>query len=150
VLLLRGPQTPGELKARIERMASLNSLAEVERVLAVLGERGYARRLERRPGQKEDRFEHLMGGRDYGAPGAGAPAGQAPVAGHIALTERPAPAVTAAHTETAPETDQAMAAPDAARLHARIEALEAEVASLREELAALRGERQLDSAGPTI
>jgi hypothetical protein len=61
VLLLRGPQTPGELKARSERMASLESLGEVERVLETLTERGLARRLERRAGQKEDRFEHLLG-----------------------------------------------------------------------------------------
>ncbi len=61
VLLLRGPQTPGELKARTERMASFESLQDVERALGVLGERGYARRVDRRPGQKEDRFEHLMG-----------------------------------------------------------------------------------------
>jgi uncharacterized protein YceH (UPF0502 family) len=62
VLLLRGPQTPGELKGRTERMATVTSLADVERVLAVLIERGLARRIERRPGQKEDRFEHLLGG----------------------------------------------------------------------------------------
>jgi uncharacterized protein YceH (UPF0502 family) len=62
VLLLRGPQTPGELKSRSERMAPIASLAEVELVLDELGERGYARRLARRPGQKEDRFEQLLGG----------------------------------------------------------------------------------------
>jgi len=62
VLLLRGAQTPGELKTRTERMAPLPSLADVERVLGTLSERGYGRRLERRPGQKEDRFEHLLGG----------------------------------------------------------------------------------------
>lgn len=62
VLLLRGPQTPGEIKARTERMATLESLDETERVLGVLSERGYARRLARRPGQKEDRFEQLLGG----------------------------------------------------------------------------------------
>jgi uncharacterized protein len=61
VLLLRGPQTPGELKARTERMAPLASLADVERILTTLGEREYARRIGRRPGQKEDRFEHLLG-----------------------------------------------------------------------------------------
>jgi uncharacterized protein YceH (UPF0502 family) len=64
VLLLRGPQTPGELKARVDRMAPLGSLEDVDRVLATLAERGFARRLGRRPGQKEDRFEHLMGGTD--------------------------------------------------------------------------------------
>jgi uncharacterized protein len=62
VLLLRGPQTPGELKSRSDRMASLPSLADVERVLGELSERGYARRIARRPGQKEDRFEQLLGG----------------------------------------------------------------------------------------
>src|SRR5512142_1272354 len=55
VLLLRGPQTPGELKGRSERMAPLETLEDVDRVLASLIERGYARRIERRPGQKEDR-----------------------------------------------------------------------------------------------
>src|SRR5579863_984202 len=42
VLLLRGPQTPGELKGRTERMANLGSLGEVERVLDALAQRGYA------------------------------------------------------------------------------------------------------------
>jgi len=79
VLLLRGAQTPGELKARSDRMARLESLAAVERVLAVLTERGYARRLDRRPGQKEDRFEHLLGGE--GLKLAGAPEGAAAVGG---------------------------------------------------------------------
>ena len=50
VLLLRGPQTPGELKTRSDRMAHLASLADVERVLGELGDKGYAERLGRRPG----------------------------------------------------------------------------------------------------
>ncbi len=62
VLLLRGPQTPGELKQRTERLAPFDSLTAVDDALTELAERGYARRLERRPGQKEDRFEHLLGG----------------------------------------------------------------------------------------
>src|SRR5579862_2085927 len=48
VLLLRGPQTPGELKQRTERMAPLATLADVERVLSELSDRDYARRLPRR------------------------------------------------------------------------------------------------------
>ena len=76
VLLLRGAQTPGELKSRSERMAHLESLSDVERVLDTLGERGYVRRLPRRPGQKEDRFEHLLG-EGAGATGDGpAPSGR--------------------------------------------------------------------------
>ena len=66
VLLLRGPQTPGELKGRSERLARLESLEAIERVLGALAAQGYARRLDRRPGQKEDRFMHLLGG-DGGA-----------------------------------------------------------------------------------
>jgi hypothetical protein len=76
VLLLRGPQTPGELKSRAERMAQLTSLEDVDRVLAQLIERGFVRRLERRPGQKEERFAHLLG--DAGTPQPQAPSPQAP------------------------------------------------------------------------
>ena len=49
VLLLRGPQTPGELKGRSERMARFDSLVEVERVLGLLAERGYVRSLGSAP-----------------------------------------------------------------------------------------------------
>jgi hypothetical protein len=69
VLLLRGPQTPGELKTRSDRMAHLATLADVERVLGELGDKGYAERLERRPGQKEDRFRQLLGGDGSPDPG---------------------------------------------------------------------------------
>jgi uncharacterized protein len=61
VLLLRGPQTPGELKQRTERMAPLESLEHVELVLQSLANHNYSQRLPRRPGQKEDRFQHLLG-----------------------------------------------------------------------------------------
>ena len=61
VLLLRGAQTPGELKGRTERIVQWPSLAEVELVLAALVERGYARQLDRRPGQKEERFLQTLG-----------------------------------------------------------------------------------------
>jgi len=62
VLLLRGEQTPGELKLRTERMAPFDSLERVDAALAALCERGYAERIDRRPGQKEDRFRQLLGG----------------------------------------------------------------------------------------
>jgi len=68
VLLLRGAQTPGELKARTERMAQIPSLTDIDRILERLIERRYARRLDRRPGQKEDRFEQLLGGAGESAP----------------------------------------------------------------------------------
>jgi uncharacterized protein len=61
VMLLRGPQTPGELKGRTERLHAFASLADVEETIQRLIERGYAERFARRPGQKEDRFGHLLG-----------------------------------------------------------------------------------------
>src|ERR687895_1796822 len=62
VLMLRGAQTPGELKGRTERMHSFASLAEVHETLDGLIDRELAARLPRRPGQKEERFAQLLGG----------------------------------------------------------------------------------------
>lgn len=64
VLMLRGPQTSGELRARTERMASFASIAEVEADLVALteGDEPLVVQLERAPGQKEARWSHLLGG----------------------------------------------------------------------------------------
>jgi uncharacterized protein YceH (UPF0502 family) len=62
VLMLRGPQTPGELKQRTERLHRFASPAEVVRTLDALAERELVRQLERRPGQKEERYMQLLGG----------------------------------------------------------------------------------------
>ena len=62
VLMLRGPQTPGELKQRGERMHPFGDLDEVHATLERLIERGLAERLQRRPGQKEERYRELLGG----------------------------------------------------------------------------------------
>ncbi|MBS1842995.1 MAG: YceH family protein [Actinobacteria bacterium] len=63
VLMLRGAQTPGELKQRTERYSDgFADLAAVQEVLERLIERGYVVRHARRPGQKEDRYEQLLGG----------------------------------------------------------------------------------------
>ena len=66
VLMLRGPQTPGELKQRTDRMHRFASPAEVVQTLEALAERELVHRLERRPGQKEERYAQLLGG-DEGA-----------------------------------------------------------------------------------
>jgi len=140
VLLLRGPQTPGELKARSDRMASIASLSEVERILSTLGDRGYARRLSRRPGQKEDRFEQLLGGA-----GAHADAGELVSAPASApAPTAPAPPAPAPPAPAPPGTD--------GDLESRVSALEADVAALRAELARLRQTpppAQVGSASPT-
>jgi uncharacterized protein YceH (UPF0502 family) len=62
VLMLRGPQTPGELKQRTERLEGFADLAAVQQVLERLIGRGFVIRHPRRPGQKEDRFEQVLGG----------------------------------------------------------------------------------------
>jgi len=62
VLMLRGPQTPGELKQRSERLHSFVDLASVQQTLERLLERELVVRHPRRPGQKEDRYEQVVGG----------------------------------------------------------------------------------------
>ena len=119
VLLLRASQTPGELKARSERMAPIGSLDKVEQVLETLIDRGYARRIGRRPGQKEDRFVHLLGD-----------SGEADLAVAEAEVGTQPQAVTVAETlDHGPS------------LLERIAALEDEMAALRLEVAELRAER---------
>ncbi len=61
-LMLRGPQTPGELRARTERLHKFGSLEEVEQALDDLAEMKFAIKLPRQPGRKESRYAHqLMG-----------------------------------------------------------------------------------------
>jgi uncharacterized protein YceH (UPF0502 family) len=65
VLMLRGPQTVGELRTRTERLFTFDSLAEVEEVLQALGARQpqpLVTRLPRQPGTKEARYTQLLSG----------------------------------------------------------------------------------------
>ena len=64
-LLLRGPQTPGELRSRAGRLCPLKDVTEVEVALAQLGKREdgpFVVRLPREPGKRESRYAHLFGG----------------------------------------------------------------------------------------
>jgi uncharacterized protein YceH (UPF0502 family) len=61
VLMLRGAQTVGELKQRSERLHRFETIAEVAETLDVLSQRELVERLERRPGQKEERWRQLLG-----------------------------------------------------------------------------------------
>ena len=79
VLLLRGPQTVGELRTRTERMVEFDDMGSVEHdleLMANLGD-GLVERLERRPGQKEERWAQLLAVDDPSAirpdPGARCP-----------------------------------------------------------------------------
>ena len=68
VLMLRGPQTPGELKGRTERLHSFGSLGEIHETLDRLIERELVARLRRRAGQKEERYRQLLGGDEPAEP----------------------------------------------------------------------------------
>jgi hypothetical protein len=62
-LLLRGPQTPGELRSRTNRLCSFDDVTQVDAVLAALIEQGpYVVKLPREPGKRESRYAHLFSG----------------------------------------------------------------------------------------
>ena len=128
VLMLRGAQTPGELKTRTERLHSFGDMGALTGTLGGLIERGLVARLGRRPGQREERYAHLLTegegeGEDAVAreltPSAAAPG--APVA----ASEPP----VVATPEPPPGADSE-----------RIERIERQLAELRAEIEALREE----------
>lgn len=106
VLLLRGPQTPGELRGRTDRMYHFEALEDVVSTLDRLAHRDppLAAALPRQPGTKETRYMHLF-------------SGEAPEALSVNVERAPTPANA-----------------DSGSTVGRISALEAEVASLRAEL----------------
>ena len=156
VLMLRGPQTPGELKQRTERLHPLADLSAVLDALERLIGRDLAERLPRRPGQKEERYTHLLADEEAqpvapGAPGGAAPAWTPPAAAadveEAAATSTPAPAAVedaAAASAPSPVATAPAAAPmpdpRVARLEDEVAALRAEMAALRASLDALRAD----------
>jgi len=118
ILMLRGPQTPGELKQRADRLHGFTDLAAVHGGLDRLIDRELATALARRPGQKEQRYAQLLDGGEL----------------EDAATAVPAPfADSATHAPSA-------APPADAALVERVDNLEREVAELTAQLAALRAE----------
>jgi uncharacterized protein len=73
VLMLRGAQTPGELKQRTERLHRFESPDELVQTLDGLAGRELVARLDRRPGQKEDRYLQLLGGAQEEQPSVSEP-----------------------------------------------------------------------------
>ncbi len=145
LLFLRGPQTPGELRARADRLHSFDGLEAVESTLARMtsvpeatgnevtdgtkGVRPLAVVLPRQPGSREARFAHLLGG-----PVASFEQGKSRVhdSNSASLHPRDSSAV-----EVASDSAAKSATIDPVTI-ARISALEAEVAALQIEVAALR------------
>lgn len=105
LLLLRGPQTAGELRSRATRMARFGEVSEVESVLRRLAEQSLVEQLERRPGEKQVRWRHLLSGRE-------APVEIAP--------DAPPPAASVG----------ASSVPTVREVHDRLEALSTRVAAL--------------------
>ena len=62
ILLVRGPQTLGEIRGRTERLYVFNSLDEVQKTLSSLGDMKLVTKLPRKPGRKESRYAHLLSG----------------------------------------------------------------------------------------
>jgi uncharacterized protein len=83
VLMLRGAQTPGELKQRTERLHRFDGVGAVMETLDALIGRELVQRLDRRPGQKEERYRHLLGGEETATTVAAPPPAE--------LADRPAP-----------------------------------------------------------
>jgi len=122
VLMLRGPQTLGELRTRVERMQPFADAAELQSVLDRLAEREFAALQPRRPGQKEQRYAHLLSSDlddEEDAPRDSAPARAA------TWTPPSQPAQPPSH---APEDP----------LAERVDRLEADLAALAKQVAELR------------
>ena len=124
-LLLRGPQTPGELRSRAARMAPFTDVSEVEAALTRLADRDdgpFVTRLAREPGRRDSRYAHLFSG---------------PVASGAAASERHAVAAEAAHASGGSDVERGFGEetefPDM-RQEERLERLETEVRALRAEL----------------
>jgi uncharacterized protein YceH (UPF0502 family) len=124
VLMLRGPQTPGELKQRADRMHAFTDLDGVHETLEQLIDRGLAVRLERRPGQKEERYSQLLEDPDAPQGGGGA---------HV-----PMPAIAVAPpsgfhppAQAAPPVSGGPPPDALAELSERVERLERELSELR-------------------
>jgi uncharacterized protein YceH (UPF0502 family) len=114
VLMLRGPQTVGELRGRTGRLHNFTDLAEVEATLEGLArreEQPLVLKLPRQPGRKDSRYAHLL---------AGTPAIEEP-------PPRAEPRMEAATLEVRAENERV------ARLEAEVEALRGEVAALRQQ-----------------
>jgi uncharacterized protein len=122
VLMLRGPQTPGELRARTERMYRFESGEELDRSLRELIDRDLVTPLPRRPGERGQRYVHLLSvpEEEEGAP----------------VTAPAEPPEPAAAPTAAPVTRDGGLGERVGRLETELEELRAELRSLREELGA--------------
>jgi uncharacterized protein len=88
VLLLRGPQTPGAIRGRSDRLHAFDSLEALQTTLERLEEWNHIRRLPRLPGHKESRYAHLLAGEPEDNDGASPTAARASAPEHTDRLER--------------------------------------------------------------
>jgi len=138
VLMLRGPQTVGELRGRTERMVRFSDLQEVEAELEALAGRAepLVVRLARGPGQKEIRYAPLLGATGTVAPFAVAPPLEHGIPAAASGAGGAGVALPAGHGAVIPGPLGA----DVERLQAAVALLGAEVDELRRDLADLRAQ----------
>ncbi len=134
VLMLRGPQTPGELKQRTERMNAFADLGGVHETLQRLIGRELVAALERRPGQKEERYMQLLEGEETSSGGSGAAVPSQPMAAQVLLS--PHQPIHQAGGAASAESPAAVEA-----LEERVARLEREVARLQAALGDRAGEQ---------
>jgi uncharacterized protein YceH (UPF0502 family) len=127
-LMLRGAQTVGQLRQRTERLHPLADLAAVEEVLDGLIRRKLVGRVERRPGQKEQRCVQLL-------EGEGAQEGESPASSpHPMVGQRRSPAPAPLRGTGSPPEMPAAEEDRLGRLERELTELRVEIASLRENL----------------
>jgi uncharacterized protein len=136
VLMLRGAQTPGELRQRTERIYRFDAADELDRTLSELIERELVMALPRQPGERGQRYAHRLSEAEYAS---APPATEAADATEAAAPAEPPPAAPAEPSPAAPAPASASAPADEG-LAARLARLEGEVAALREQLRALRAD----------
>jgi hypothetical protein len=111
ILLLRGPQTAGEIRSRTDRLYAFPSLDEVQETISNLEDMQLVEKLPRQPGRKESRYTHLLSGKPLEKP--------------VETIIRP---------KAASEVDRI------SELQEQIDELRREVESLRDEIAAFRSQ----------
>ncbi len=147
VLLLRGPQTPGELKQRTERMHAFAELGGVHETLHRLIGRELVAALERRPGQKEERYMQLLGGEGADSEAASTAAPAQPLAAPPPFSP-PQPLGQPAHQGSGAAVAESLATLAVKALEERVARLEREVAQLRTALGDQPKEEEQDADRP--
>jgi hypothetical protein len=117
ILLLRGPQTAGEIRSRTDRLYAFPNLEEVQKVITNLEDMELVSKLPRQPGRKESRYTHLLSG-----------------------MPREKPVETIIRPRVAPEVDQSSETDSISKLQEQMDELREEMKSLQAEFARFKSQ----------